>query len=445
MIPGRDNNNHRRWAARQLYAYCGTELLKRPEFYPDTDMQSGIANLVSIQIPDWAREASIDGILLVPEWASPDCDWRTTDWLGAAWWFLVGSAERDFEREHGPIHSYASRLRGLDPRMWEYAWVNRIGWFLRLRMLREDASLLRETPFPRARILLTHDVDAIQKTLPTRLKQTAFGVFNAIRELLRGRPAGAINTMFKSLRFALTPANYDCFDKITTAEEAIEAKSVFLFYSPEAAGPVSVVLRWLMDPRYALDDAVLADQLPSLVQRGHVIGLHPGFGSWRDADALSAGRSALAAASGQEVRIVRQHWLRFSWEHTWLAQARAGFEVDLTLGFNDRPGFRIGAALPVDVLEQTEHHGSLTAIPTVLMDSHFFDYDAFKNDEDRFTAAQRWLDEVISVGGCAALIWHQRVFSEDYGWGDLYNRILKHYRDFFALPALDGKSAAGQT
>jgi hypothetical protein len=36
----------------------------------------------------------------------------------------------------------------------------------------------------------------------------------------------------------------------------------------------------------------------------------------------------------------------------------------------------------------------------------------------------RWLDEIKAVRGQATIIWHQRVVSEDYGWGQGYEELL---------------------
>jgi hypothetical protein len=54
----------------------------------------------------------------------------------------------------------------------------------------------------------------------------------------------------------------------------------------------------------------------------------------------------------------------------------------------------------------------------VLMDSQLYDYKS----------AGHWeqvLDEVLSVGGEASLIWHQQAFSPDYGWAPGYERVLR--------------------
>ena len=58
------------------------------------------------------------------------------DWWSAAHLHLTGATERAYERDHGPAHSYATRLRA-DPRLFDHAWVNRIFLFLRRWAARE--------------------------------------------------------------------------------------------------------------------------------------------------------------------------------------------------------------------------------------------------------------------------------------------------------------------
>jgi len=157
---------------------------------------------------------------------------------------------------------------------------------------------------------------------------------------------------------------------------------------------------------------------------GFGIGLHPSFDAWRSAALARAQRKRLESAVGALVTSCRQHWLRFSWGETWAAQAQAGLTEDTTLMFNDRPGFRAAAALawsPWDPTSSGPH--PVTALPTVLMDSHLYDYQPLTPEERRRSIAY-WLDEVVAVGGQAAVLWHPHTLTRDYGWEDGFIELL---------------------
>ncbi|APG26649.1 hypothetical protein A7E78_01495 [Syntrophotalea acetylenivorans] len=140
-------------------------------------------------------------------------------------------------------------------------------------------------------------------------------------------------------------------------------------------------------------------------------------------------KTALEESLGVPVCTCRQHWLRFSWEKTWRAQEKAEIRLDTTLGFNDRPGFRIGAALPFFPWDhQRKTPLKIQAVPMVLMDSHLYDYGDMSSEE-RQRQITTWLDEIKSVHGTATIIWHQRVMSRDYGWGPGYEQLLQILRD----------------
>ena len=124
------------------------------------------------------------------------------------------------------------------------------------------------------------------------------------------------------------------------------------------------------------------------------------------------------------VTSCRQHWLRFSWKDTWESQSKAGILTDTTLMFNDRSGFRNSSAIewhPWNQKEILEH--KTIAKPTILMDSHLYDYDDL-NQEERKRKINNLLEECKFVNGNVALLWHPHTISEDYGWLDSFSYLV---------------------
>ena len=109
---------------------------------------------------------------------------------------------------------------------------------------------------------------------------------------------------------------------------------------------VSFSKRDPVDPSYSVVTDLIYNQLRLMSSKGHVIGLHQSFDAWQD-ETMRLEKETIEEAIGQAVTVCRQHWLRFSFRDTWKAQAKAGLRTDMTLGFNDRPGFRNSSAVPV--------------------------------------------------------------------------------------------------
>jgi len=384
--------------------------------------------LVEIELPDWAAGLAPEQTLPVPahcviEGQAPA--FERVDWLGVAFWYLNGSAERAHEALHGPVHSYSYKLAGWPPRMWERAWVNRIALFLRRWAARRAQAVEADLfgPLPQPQIMITHDVDAVRKTWSIRGKQSAFHAYNGVRRLLAGDFSGAAAKFGSAARFALSRADYWKFDELLEMERAAGVVARFMVYgrSPQQR---KGVLR-LLDPDYDAMEEAVAERLRALGQQGCVVGLHPSFNAWEDSAALREERLRLERACSAAVTSCRQHWLRFSWERTWHAQQQAGLELDMTLGFNDRPGFRNGAALchsPWDELRGAPL--ALESIPLVLMDSQLYDYTEM-DDAMREKTIRRWIDEVVDVRGTASVIWHPHTLSTDYGWRDGFRMLLR--------------------
>ena len=382
--------------------------------------------LKEVAVPDWGKDLGVNGKFLVPHWAGDR--WDEIDWLEVVFWYLNGEAERAHERRWGPIHSYAYRLKGWDSRVWERAWVNRMALFIRrwLARVRERREEELFGVLPAAEIVFTHDVDAVSKTLAIRFKQTIFHCINALRALARNQPVVAGEKLAKTIRVLCSRDDYWCFDTITSLEQKHGVRSHFNFYGGPGGWSRSLT-QLLLDPAYCVEDDRLNHRIKRLHEHERMgIGLHPSYHAWSDADAMRLEKQRLETAIGLKITSCRQHWLRFGWEQTWQAQQAAGFELDSTLGFNDRPGFRNGAALlfhPWD--QQTAGPMQLQALPLVLMDSHLYDYDLLTKGE-RTRSMRRWIDEIRLVRGQATVVWHQRVMSKDYGWDEGYKNLLRH-------------------
>jgi len=279
---------------------------------------------------------------------------------------------------------------------------------------------------PVAEIVLTHDVDAVSKTMAIRFKQTAFHSFNLVRNLSQGEVLKAKNKLYKAVRFMMSFDDYWCFDKIIKLEEKYNVRSQFNFYGGQG-GWQRTLKQMLLDPAYNVQQPKLNQQLQRLHNGGWTIGLHQSYDAWDNANSMWYEKERVEQAVDIPVKVCRQHWLRFGWQKTWQAQQDAGFELDTTLGFNDRAGFRHSAAL-LHHPWNNDSEMKLSVLPMVLMDSHLYDYQDLE-EQERQQQIDYWLDEIKAVGGTATIIWHQRVMSQDYGWESGYNDLLSKIKD----------------
>jgi hypothetical protein len=391
----------------------------------------GALVLVGVPLPDWAAGIGVEGALLLPLEAcdaGAPADWQRVDWWLAAFLMLEAWHERAWEAEHGVIHSYSFRLRGWDPRFWERAWVNRIALFLRQWAARRSGGADADEmsgPVPEAEIELTHDVDAVRKTGSIRLKQAAFGAFNALRLAAAGRPGEAWARLVHAGRFLFDGEDWWMLDTVLAAERRAGLHSAFNFYAGGRGGDLR---SRVFDPGYDVADPRIAAFIAAAAGAGWTIGLHPSYESWRSPSLLRAQRERLQSLVGRPVESCRQHWLRFGWQDTWSAQAAAGLKQDTTLMFNDRAGFRAAAALrwaPWNPRAGRAHASS--ALPTILMDSHFYDYEPM-DPAARRAALHRWIGEVRAVGGQAAVLWHPHTLTRDYGWAAGFAELLEELR-----------------
>ncbi len=381
--------------------------------------------LVSVKLPVWAKKYTISGCFLVPSEAAAN-KWEDVNWWYVMYWYLHCLAERKFESIYGPIHSYSYRLKGWDNRMWKHAWVNRIAMFLRLWVCKNEGKV-PEILFPEkleAEILLTHDLDAVSKTLVIRLKQCTFNVYNAIKLLGDRRLRDAVCKLKSAFQFLLGTGGYWNFDKLGyDTDNSIIKKRIINVYGG-GGGAFRSLKKIVVDPGYGLHNEKLVGELNTLCNNGFVIGLHQSYDAWDDSSKMMKEKITLEGYLGVRVLTCRQHWLKFSFLKTWVSQAKSGFVEDTTLGFNDRVGFRNGAALRFSPIDMTGKFIGLESVPMILMDSHLYDYNNL-NSLEIDAEIDALISEVELIKGQASIIWHPHTLGSDYGWSDGFQALLE--------------------
>lgn len=402
---------------------------------------------VDLVLPDWAADLGVGepaALLVLPEFLTDEqaVTYDSCDWFGVVDALLNGALERQAELQGRISHAYSSRI-DVDPALFDSAWVNRIFLFLRRwaahREGKVETLLLGE--LPRAEIWLTHDVDAVSKTAAIRIKQVIMHILTVLRCLRDGRIRSAIRKLGEASRFFFSKNDYWQFSEIRRIEEENGLRSAFFLYAKRPSRKYNLK-KWLIDPSYQVADEKLRHELHSLRAEGWEVGVHPSFWSWLDSDQIAEEREIISKVCDDNVVICRQHWFRFSWMKTWCAQHDAGIKVDTTLGMNDRPGFRNASALAYQPLDpSTGRTFGIVALPTVLMDSHFYDYREM-TDEQRRREIARWIDEVVAVHGQATVLWHQRVLAEDYGWKSGFEFLVEYARPYVSTRTL--ASLSGQ-
>jgi hypothetical protein len=238
-------------------------------------------------------------------------------------------------------------------------------------------------------------------------------IFTVIKFLLDGfyigKPASFVLKRFaKSLLSKITLGGVDPFNTFSFIMDNSEERglsSEFYF--------LTAVTNVKKDASYSLNDRSIKNLMRDIAGRGHVIGLHPSYGSYLDSEQTQAEFDLLKRHCGllnieQQQWGGRQHYLRWEFPATLNNWVKAGLDYDSSVYFSDAPGFRSGCCLEYPLYDLLGRECTpLHERPLAFMDSSIMDAD--DTDIDMQKSKQLIYDLKSSCrryGGRFTFLWH---------------------------------------
>lgn len=275
---------------------------------------------------------------------------------------------------------------------------------------------------------MTHDIDYLSKYTPGLLFR------EIIKNFVFNRRGVAFADRVRRLReyctFGISGRDpyVASIERMLEGEKSVGMRASWLF---KAGGTDK------RDVTYNVRGARAAGLMKRIREEGHEIGIHPSFNAHTDARMFGREIGTIAGVAGGDIRCVRQHYLRFLYPDTWKIQVRHGCEVDSTLGFAEREGFRNGLChpfLPFDLV--LNEAIPLWELPLTVMDGTLAGYRGMNTVEALERIRTLW--SIIEVErGSMVLLFHNTAFDEhDFpGWGSVFDAVCTDVgasRDVFA-------------
>ncbi len=251
------------------------------------------------------------------------------------------------------------------------------------------------------RLCLSHDVDNILAVVEKPLKQ----VFKRIGGdmIVRRDPVLALHSIHAAWQGIAENDPCNTFDFIMDVSDRNGIISTFNF--------ISDMGEHRYDQKYSIEHSWARHCIRNIVQRGHLIGFHPTYASYLNAEKTKTEFQRLKKAAEEEGAKQnewggRQHYLRWKAPDTWLHWEEAGLNYDSTAGFADIVGFRTGCCYEYPVFDlKSKIKLRLRERSLNVMDCVILDHDGSFMNESLETISH--LNNICKkYNGDFALLWH---------------------------------------
>jgi hypothetical protein len=256
------------------------------------------------------------------------------------------------------------------------------------------------------RVCLSHDVDwplSVAGNNPLRVLKAAAG-----DALKRKDVALSMHKLVSLAKVCMGNIDADVnntFNFIMDTSERKGLRSAFYFITDHTGGEI--------DGTYRLEDPWIGKLMKKIYRRGHEIGLHASYNSFRSSNQVKKEFERLISVAEkegiyQDVWGGRQHYLRGEAPTTWQAWADAGLDYDSTLTFADHVGFRCGICYEYPVFNLLKGVAlKLRERPLIIMEGTMFGKQYMGlSYKQAFSLLQKLAETCKMFDGDFTLLWH---------------------------------------
>ena len=253
-------------------------------------------------------------------------------------------------------------------------------------------------------LILTHDVDAL----------TLASYRTVLGDLLKRK---SLSKAYKSLKYIIGKDPFDTYDFLMTVSERLGVKSHFYFMSTDSGKQ--------NDTSWYVKRRKFTSLVKQIKKRGHIIGFHPGYYTYDDAERWRYEKNILENAIQQEVKEGRQHFLRMDMPHTLSVWEENNMEIDSTLGYQEKEGFRCGTGESYQIFDFLKRKIlRLKERPLIIMDGMLLQSQHYSADK-----AKEVIHYYISLGkkyntGITILFHNSSFIGEWKGYDSVYSELL---------------------
>lgn len=263
--------------------------------------------------------------------------------------------------------------------------------------------------------IATHDID-----YALRWNSFADVLKSSIGDVLKRRSISKAATTLKSGLKALKNRSADPFHTYSffmDEAEKYNLRSVFYFLCDSRNVPF-------------LKSEEGKNVLKIIHERGHTVGLHPNFGTYKSVEQMNKEKLFLEQLTGIAITDSRQHYLQLNVKDFWEIFEVTGMQTDSSLYFSKHPGFRNGMCLPFPIFSLSQMKTTnIVEVPLTFMDASILLSGMSK--EKAQDLIEKLMITAHRYAGCFVVLWHNNFNSPEWnGIGEeLFKYTLKLYSD----------------
>jgi len=267
---------------------------------------------------------------------------------------------------------------------------------------------------PEYEFIATHDIDQ-----PIRLVNLKMLAKSVAKNLLVFKNLfGAANDFLIYGLNKITP-KYDVgnsYEFLIQCSGELGIKSIFNFQNSK---------KTKYDWGYLNTSDFMQNVFSKIKDSNHIIGFHPSFYTYNDPVLWKNEYDSLCEITQTQIKMGRQHFLRFSNPTTWQIWEDNNLEYDFTLGYPEKEGFRCGTCSTFSVFNiLTRQKLKLKESPLILMDVTLMFYQKDISNEEFIKRTNNLVSTVKEYNGKFVLLWHNAIFDRKRYTYNFYKQLI---------------------